>query len=52
VNHGGPFEGDGVFRPRIGRRSRRDRDLVPSFNIRLSRTVRIPANVITQIGGS
>jgi hypothetical protein len=38
VNHGGPFEGDGVFRPRIGRRSRRDRDLVPSFNIRLART--------------
>jgi len=38
VSHGGPFKGDGLFRPRIGRRNRRDRDLVPPLYVRLART--------------
>jgi len=38
VNPGGPFDDDGIFRPRMGRRGRRDRDLVPPFNVRLART--------------
>jgi type IV secretory pathway VirD2 relaxase len=38
VNRSDPPDGEGILRPKMGRRRSRDRDLVPPFHVRLART--------------